>query len=61
LLIDGHDGTFSSRKIKRAADDCLAFRYFACNLHPDHDTLVMSRTRFGKEFESAFVQVLQVA
>lgn len=62
LLIYGYaTGTFSSRKIERATFDSLAFRYIACNRHPDHDTLATFRKRFGKEFQSAFVQVLQVA
>jgi len=62
LLIYGYaTATFSSRKIERATYDSLAFRYIACNRHPDHDTLANFRKRFGKAFESAFVQVLQVA
>lgn len=62
LLIYGYaTGTFSSRKIERATYDSLAFRYIACNRHPDHDTLATFRKRFGKEFELAFVQVLEVA
>jgi transposase/IS5 family transposase len=62
LLIYGYaTGTFSSRKIERATYDSLAFRYIACNLHPDHDTLATFRKRFGQEFQSAFVQVLEVA
>ena len=62
LLIYGYaTGTFSSRKIERATFDSLAFRYIACNRHPDHDTLASFRKRFGQEFQSAFVQVLQVA
>jgi len=62
LLIYGYaTGTFSSRRIERATFDSLAFRYIACNRHPDHDTLATFRKRFGKEFQSAFVQVLQVA
>ena len=62
LLIYGYaTGIFSSRKIERATYDSLAFRYLACNRHPDHDTLATFRRRFGKEFESAFVQVLQIA
>ena len=62
LLIYGcATGTFSSRQIELATYDSLAFRYIACNLHPDHDTLAHFRRRFGAEFESAFVQVLQVA
>ena len=40
LLIYGYaPGTFSSRKIERATYDSLAFRFIACNRHPDHDTL----------------------
>jgi len=54
-------GTFSSRKIERATYDSLAFRYIACNRHPDHDTLATFRRRFGKQFAAVFVQVLQVA
>ena len=62
LLIYGYaTSTFSSRKIERATHDSLAFRYIACNRHPDHDTLATFRRRFGKEFEAAFVEVLQVA
>lgn len=62
LLIYGYaTGTFSSRKIERATYDSLAFRYIACNRHPDHDTLASFRKRFGEEFQSAFAQVLQVA
>jgi transposase len=38
LLIYGYaTGTFSSRKIERATYDSLAFRFIACNRHPDHD------------------------
>lgn len=62
LLIYGYaTGTFSSRKIERATYDSLAFRYIACNRHPDHDTLANFRRRFGQEFEAVFVQVLEVA
>lgn len=62
LLIYGYaTGTFSSRKIERATDDALAFRYLACNRHPDRDTLATFRKRFGHEFQSTFVQALQVA
>jgi transposase len=62
LLIYGYaTGTFSSRKIERATYDSLAFRFIACNRHPDHDTLAHFRKRFGGEFESAFVEVLQLA
>ena len=62
LLIYGYaTGCFSSRKIERATYDSLAFRYLACNRHPDHDTLATFRRRFRTEFEAVFVQVLEVA
>jgi transposase len=54
-------GVFSSRKIERATYDSVAFRFIACNDHPDHDTLATFRRRFKAEFEAVFVQVLQVA
>jgi len=62
LLIYGYaTGTHSSRKIERATYDSLAFRFIACDQHPDHDTLANFRRRFGKEFAAIFVQVLEVA
>ena len=62
LLIYGYaTGTHSSRKIERATYDSLAFRFIACDQHPDHNTLANFRRRFGKEFAAIFVQVLQVA
>ena len=62
LLIYGYvTNTFSSRKIERATYDSLAFRYLSCNQHPDHDTLANFRRRFGAQFESIFLQVLQIA
>lgn len=62
LLIYGYaTGVFSSRQIERATYDSLAFRYLACNRHPDHDTLATFRRRFGAQFEAVFVQVLEIA
>ncbi len=62
LLIYGYaTGVFSSRRIEMATYDSVAFRYLACNRHPDHDTLATFRRRFGEQFESLFVQVLQIA
>ncbi len=62
LLIYGYaTGTHSSRKIERATYDSLAFRFIACDQHPDHDTLANFRSRFGEQFAQVFVQVLQVA
>ncbi len=62
LLIYGYaTGTHSSRKIERATYDSLAFRFIACDQHPDHDTLASFRRRFGEQFAALFVQVLEVA
>ena len=62
LLIYGYaTGAFSSRQIERSTYDSIAFRYLASNRHPDHDTLANFRRRFGDEFKSLFVQVLQIA
>ena len=62
LLIYGYaTGVFSSRRIEMATYDSVAFRYLACNRHPDHDTLASFRRRFGEQFQSLFVQVLQIA
>jgi transposase len=61
LLICGYaNGCYSSRKIEQATYDSLAFRYIACNRHPDHDALASFRKRFGNEFEGVLVEVLQV-
>ena len=58
LLIYGYaTRTFSRRKLERATYDALAFRYIACNRHPDHDTLASFRKRFGGEFEAAFIRI----
>jgi len=54
-LIESQAAAFSARWLPEAH---LA-RYFACNRHPDHGTLATFRRRFGNQFESAFVQVLQ--
>ena len=62
LLIYGYaTGIFSSRRIEMATHDSVAFRYLACNRHPDHDTLASFRRRFGEQFQALFVQVLQIA
>jgi transposase len=62
LLIYGYaSGVFSSRRIELATHDSVAFRYLACNRHPDHDTLATFRRRFGEQFQALFVQVLQIA
>ena len=62
LLIDGYaTGCYSSRRIEWATFDSVAFRFIACNQHPDHDSLATFRRRFRAEFEAVFIQVLEVA
>lgn len=62
LLIYGYaTGAYSSRKIERASYDSLAFRFIACDQHPDHDTLASFRRRHREQFATTFVQVLQIA
>jgi hypothetical protein len=52
---------FSSRKLKRATHDSVAFRFIAGNDHPDHDTIATFRKRFLKEIEALFARVLMLA
>jgi transposase len=62
LLLYGYAaGVFSSRKIKRATYEAVAFRFIAGNLHPDHDTLASFRCTFLPELKDLFVQVLLLA
>ena len=62
LLIYGYaTGVFASRRIEQATYESLAFRYLASNLPPDHATLAAFRRRFAEQFETLFVQVLQIA
>jgi transposase len=62
LLIYGcATGVFSSRKLERATDDSVAFRFIAANDHPDHDTIATVRGRFLKEIETRFVELLKLA
>jgi len=62
LLVYGYaTGVFSSRKLERATDDGVAFRFIAANDHPDHDTIAAFGRRFVKAIEALFVQVLLLA
>jgi transposase len=62
LLVYGYaTGVFSSRKIERATDDSVAFRFIAAEQHPDHDTLANFRQNFLVELEALLVQVLTLA
>jgi transposase len=62
LLVYGYTTrVFSSRRIEQATHDSVAFRFVAANDHPDHDTIATFRSRFLKEIEGLFVQVLLLA
>jgi transposase len=62
LLIYGYaTGVYSSRRIRQATFDSVAFRYIAADQHPDHDTISMFRQRFLPQLKALFVQVLVLA
>jgi transposase len=62
IVIYGYaTGVFSSRKLERATDDSVAFRFIAANQHPDHDTIAAFRRRFLEQIEKLFLQLLGVA
>jgi transposase len=62
LLLYGYcTGLFSSRKIERATNESLPFRYLAGGRHPDHDTIANFRRQFLDEIKDLFVQVLLLA
>ena len=62
LLFYGYaTGIFSSRKIERAIQESIPFRYVAGGLHPDHDTIANFRKNFLLEIQELFVQVLLLA
>lgn len=54
-------GTHSSRQIERKTYEDIAYRYIACNHHPDHASICNFRRRFLREVEQLFVQVLLIA
>lgn len=62
LLLYGYcTGLFSSRKIERATNESLPFRYLAGGRQPDHDTIANFRQQFLGESKDLFVQVLLLA
>ncbi len=62
LLFYGYaTGVFSSRKIERATDESIPFRFIASGLHPDHDTIANFRKTFLAEIQELFVQILLLA
>src|SRR5712692_9447616 len=62
LLFYGYaTGVFSARKIERATDESVPFRFVAGNLHPDHDTLAAFRKTLLPERKRLFVPILLLA
>jgi len=62
LLFYGYaTGVFSSRKIEKATDESIPFRFIAGGLHPDHDTIANFRKSFLEEITNLFAQVLVIA
>ncbi|MEI6178271.1 MAG: transposase [Verrucomicrobiota bacterium] len=62
LLFYGYAiGVFSSRKIERATQESIPFRFIASGLHPDHDTIAHFRKMFLVEIQDLFVQILLLA
>jgi transposase len=61
LLLYGYAvGLTSSRRIERATQDDVAFRYLAANQHPDHDTLAHFRREHLDALASLFLQALRL-
>ena len=61
LLYAYSTGVFSSRKIAAKLETDVAFRVLASGLFPDFRTICRFRTRHRTDFESVFVQVVQIA
>src|SRR5208283_4667309 len=61
VLIYGYcRGVASSRRIERATYEDVAFRYWAADQHPDHDTIAAFRQEHLGPLARLFVQVLQL-
>ena len=59
LLLYGYClGLASSRGIERATHENVAFRYLACNQHPDHSTISGFRQRHQEALGNLFLKVL---
>jgi len=52
---------FSSRKIARALEEVVPFRYLAAGEFPNHRTICRFRETHLATFENLFVQVVQIA
>jgi hypothetical protein len=61
LLVYGYClGVGSSRRIERATQEDVAFRFLSADTHPDHDTIATFRKRHWEALAGLFVQVLQL-
>jgi transposase len=61
LLIYGYcRGVASSRRMERATQEDVAFRYLAADQHPDHDTIADFRKQHLANLGPLFVQVLKL-
>jgi transposase len=61
LLIYGYcRGVASSRRMERATQEDVAFRYLAADQHPDHDTISDFRKEHLASLSQLFVQVLRL-
>ena len=61
VLIYGYSrGVASSRRIERATDEDVAFRYLAADQHPDHDTIATFRKGQLENLSQLFVEVLRL-
>src|SRR6202049_2218789 len=59
LLLYGYcRGAASSRRMERATREDVAFRYWAADQHPDHDTIADFRKEHLASLSQLFVQVL---
>ena len=54
-------GTFSSRKIAAQIEDSIAFRVLAAGHQPSHRTICRFREENLAEFDSLFVQIVEIA
>lgn len=61
LLLYGYSiGVTSSRRIERATQDDVAFRYLAAEQHPDHDTIANFRRQHLSALAGLFLQALRL-
>jgi transposase len=61
LLLYGYCiGMTSSRRIEKATQEDIAFRYLAANQQPDHDTIANFRRQHLEALAKLFVQVLRL-